>query len=72
MLVRGWIYESRAPGVQVREDVVGVCDGNGDILGTVAVGVTDQGGLPVVVQYGVGYGDASASVGDIEETVVAV
>lgn len=42
------------------------------VLGTVAVGSTDEGSLPVVVEVVVGDGDEVTGMGDIEETVVVV
>ena len=59
--------------VQVVEVVVGV--GHSQValvFGGVGVGVPDQGGFPVVVQKGVGYGDVVGGVRDVEEAVIVV
>lgn len=42
------------------------------VLGPVGVGVADEGGLPVVVEEGVGDGDEVSGVGDVEKTIVVV
>lgn len=62
---------------RTRVDVVPVVVGIGDgqmarILVAIAVRVTDERGLPVVVDVAVGDGDIVASVGDIDETIVVV
>lgn len=57
--------------VQAGPVVVGKSDGHLGIFGTVAVRVTDQDALPVVVELAVGDRNACATVGDIKETIVA-
>lgn len=50
---------------------VGDVEVSGVLVG-IAVAVTDERGLPVVVELGVGDGDPFTGVGDIAETVVVV
>lgn len=50
---------------------VGDVEVSGVLIG-IAVAVTDERGLPVVVELGVGDGDPFTGVGDIAETVVVV
>lgn len=58
--------ERGTAGVDVVPVVVGIGDGQvAAVLVLVAVGVADQGGLPVVVDEGVGDGDVVGSVGDL-------
>lgn len=52
--------------------VESIGDSDGGILGTVAVGVSDEGALPVVVELAVSDRNAGAAVGNIEQTIVAV
>lgn len=60
-------------GANVGEVVVGVGDVEGaSVLVGVAVGVTDQGALVVVVEVAVGEGNPLGGVGDVEETIVEV
>ncbi len=63
--------EGRSARVEVEPEVVRVGDGYGGILRTVAVRVTDQGSFPVGVELAIGDTNTGASVGDIEETIVA-
>jgi hypothetical protein len=42
------------------------------VFGAVGVGVSNERGLPVVVDEGVGEGDEVGCVGDVEEPVVVV
>jgi hypothetical protein len=71
--VAGTEAERGAAGVQVVQVVVGVGDGQvALVLGAVGVGVADEGGLPVIMEEGVGDGDVVGGVGDVEETVVVV
>ncbi|CAG9989690.1 unnamed protein product [Clonostachys byssicola] len=68
---------AEADGGATRVDVGPVDVGVGDgqvalVLALVGVGVADQGGLPVVVDLGVGDSDIVGRVGDVEETVVVV
>lgn len=63
--------EGRSTGVKVEPVVVGVRNSDSNILSTVAVGVADEGSLPVSVKLAVGHGDASASMGDVKKTIVA-
>lgn len=42
------------------------------VLGAVGVGVADEGGLPVVVDVGVGDGDEVGGVGEVDQSVVVV
>lgn len=60
-------------GVNVLPEVVGHGDVQlAGIFGGVGVGVADEGGLPVVVDEGVGECDVVSSVGHIEESIVVV
>ena len=71
--VAGAEAERGTTGVQVVEVVVSVGDGQvALILGAVGVGVTDEGGLPVVVEESVSDGDEVSGMGDIEKTVVVI
>lgn len=64
--------QRRGPRVQVRPPVVRHRDGDGDVLRSVAVRMTDERGFPVVVQLRVGDGDARTAVRDVEKTIVVV
>lgn len=57
--------QRRRPRVQVLPPIVRERDGDGDVLCSIIVGVTDEGGLPMVVQLRVGDGDARAAVRDV-------
>lgn len=71
--VAGTEAERGTAGVQVVQVVVGVGDSQvALVLGAVGVGVADEGGLPMVVEEGVGDGDVVGGVGNIEEAVVVV
>ena len=71
--VAGTEAEGGTAGVQVVQVVVGVGDSQvALVLGAVGVGVADEGGLPMVVEEGVGDGDVVGGVGNIEEAVVVV
>ena len=41
------------------------------IFGIIIVRVSDEGCLPMVVELGIGYGNTSATMRDIKETIVA-
>lgn len=61
---------AKAEGGSARVDVVPVVVAVGNakvtsVLGTVAVGVSDKGGLVVIVDEGVGDSDVVSSVGDL-------
>lgn len=63
----------RTTGVDVLPEVVGIGDVEETlVLCTVAVGVSDEGCLPVVVDEGVGDGDPVSSVSDVQESVIVV
>jgi hypothetical protein len=64
--------ERRGTRVQVDPSVATVGNSDSNILITVAVGVTNEGGLPVVVEVGASDGDSVRAVGDVEETIIVV
>lgn len=64
--------QRRGPRVQVRPPVIRHRDGDGDVLCSVTVRVSDERSLPVVVQLRVGDGDARTAVRDVEKTIVVV
>lgn len=71
--VSGTKTERWSTGVDVEPVVVGV--GNvevSSILIAIAVRVTHEGSLPVVVDIGVGNGDVVRSMGDVNEAIVVV
>lgn len=71
--VAGTEAERRTTRVDVGEIVVGIGDDQvAGVLVGVGVAVADEGGLPVVVQVGVGDGDVVRTVGDIKQTIVVV
>lgn len=65
--------DGRGAGVDVVPVVVGIGDSQvSGVFITVVVGVSDEGGLPVVVQEGVGHGNVVGSVGELVKMVAIV
>lgn len=63
--------EGRGTRVEVKPVVVGVGDGYGSVLSTVAIRVANKRSFPVGIKFAVGNGDTSAPVGNIKETIIA-
>jgi hypothetical protein len=64
--------ERRSARVEVVPLVERISDLDCEILALVAVGVSDERGLPVVMEVRVGNRDGVGAVRDVEETVVVV
>lgn len=56
--------------VEVLPVVVVNGDGQGDVLAAVAVGMSNEHGLPVIVEVGPGYGHVGGTVGDIAQSII--
>lgn len=58
--------------VEVSPVVSGIGNCDFGVLGAIIVRVSNQRGFPVVGELGVGDSDASASVGNVQKTIVAM
>ncbi len=63
--------EGRATRVQILKEVAVISDAESRIFRAIAVGMADQGGLPVVMEVVVRERNTAASVGDIKKTIIA-
>jgi hypothetical protein len=64
--------ERGSTGVEVMPVVVSIGDGDGNVLSSIAVGVTNKRGFPVVVKNAARHGNLISSVGDVEKAIVVV
>lgn len=57
--------------IEIRPIIVGKRDGHWGVFGTITIGVANEGGLPVGVEFAVCDSYSCAAVCDIEEPIIA-